>query len=326
MMVADVEPRGRLTQVDGLLVGHWTDTEGITGCTVVLCEEPFVCAADVRGGAPGTRETDLLAPGRLVERVDAIVLAGGSAYGLAAADGVVAWLRDQGRGFPTKAGPVPIVPAAIIYDLWLGKPSWPGAQAGYFAAASASADFTCGSVGAGTGATVGKFLGEERATKAGVGTACLAGVGGLVVGALAVVNALGNVVEPESGRVVAGARLEDGTFASARLLYTIERGWSHSMNTTLVVVGTNAALSRSEAYRVAQMAQDGLALAVRPAHTLYDGDTTFCVATGKLQADPNLVGIMAVEVVAAAIVHAASSAGSLGGIPAARDVRGVQPA
>ena len=189
-----------LTDVGGLLVGHWTDPESITGCTVVLCEEPHPASVDVRGGAPGTRETDLLAPGRLVERVDAIVLSGGSAFGLAAAQGTVQWLYEHGRGFPTGVVPVPIVPAAIIFDLWLGRPEWPGPEAGYAATAAASPLFETGCVGAGTGATIGKFAGLAAAMKSGIGTASLTTVDGLVVAALMVVNALGSVVDPSTGR------------------------------------------------------------------------------------------------------------------------------
>ena len=192
--------RGSLTDIAGLSVGHWSDFDALTGCTVVLCERPFTASVEVRGGAPGTRETDLLAPGRLVERIDAILLAGGSAFGLAAADGVVRWLHERGRGHPTAVMPVPIVPAAIIYDLNVGAPSWPNGDAGYAAVAAAGVAFERGCVGAGVGATVGKFAPGGTPMKSGLGTASLHGPSGLRVGALAVVNALGNVVDPRRRR------------------------------------------------------------------------------------------------------------------------------
>jgi len=303
-----VRPTGSLTDVAGILVGHWTDSEALTGCTVVMCERPFVASCDVRGGAPGTRETDLLLPGRLVERADAIVLAGGSAFGLAAADGVMQYLREQGRGHPTASLPVPIVPAAIIYDLDLGRPAWPTAASGHEAAAAARREFGCGCVGAGTGATVGKMLGPGGALKSGLGTASLTGPGGLVVGALAVVNSLGNVVDPDSGATIAGARPPAG-------------GGSPSVgNTLLAVVATNAQLDRAQTWRLAQTAHDGMALAVRPVHTLYDGDTVFTLATGEVMADPVLTAALAVKALAAAIVHAVQSATGAGGLPAARDL------
>lgn len=302
-------PAGSLTDVTGITVGHWTDGEALTGCTVVMCEQPFVASGDVRGGAPGTRETDLLAPGRLVERVDAIVLAGGSAFGLAAADGVMQYLREKGRGHPTAAMPVPIVPAAIIYDLDIGRPEWPTAESGYRAAAAAERNFACGCVGAGTGATVGKMLGPAQATKSGLGTASVQGPGGLVVGALAVVNSLGNVHDPDTGAMIAGARppAEDAADPGVG-------------NTLVAVVATNAALDRAQAWRLAQTAHDGMALAVRPAHTLYDGDTVFSLATGEVPANPVIVAVLSVQALASAIVHAVRSATSAGGLPAASDL------
>ncbi|NPV09331.1 MAG: P1 family peptidase [Anaerolineae bacterium] len=317
-------PSGKLTDIEGLLVGHWTDAQALTGCTVVLTEEPFVASGEVRGGAPGTRETDLLLPGRLVERVDAIVLSGGSAFGLGAADGVMRCLRERGRGFPTSVMPVPIVPAAIIFDLALGRPEWPRPEAGYNAASLAAVEFECGCVGAGTGASVGKFLGLDRATKSGVGTACLEGPRGLRVGALAVVNALGSVVDPESGQVVAGARGANGSFVPFRETntpYLFGRPQAAGPeNTVVAVVATNARLDRSGAWRMAQVAHDGIGLAVRPAHTIHDGDTVFCLATGEVTADITAVQAMAVQALAAAIIHGVLAATGAGGLPAARDL------
>jgi len=281
---------------------------------VVLCERSVTASGEVRGGAPGTRETDLLLPGRLVQQVDAILLAGGSAFGLAAADGVMRYLREQGRGQPTEVMPVPIVPAAILYDLAVGKPAWPGPEEGYRAAATATVEFQCGCVGAGAGATVGKMLGTARATKSGVGTASLAGEGGLVVSALAVVNALGSVYDPETGALLAGPRPYDATEGGAGL------GVPPAGNTVIAVVATNAKLNRTQAWHMAQTAHDGMALAVRPAHTLYDGDTVFTLATGEVDAEPVLVDALGAQALAAAIVHAVLAATSAGGLPAARDI------
>ncbi len=307
-----IRPSGSLTDVPGVLVGHWTDENALTGCTVILCRKPHIASVDVRGGGPGTRETDLLLPGRLVERVDAIVLAGGSAFGLAAADGVMQFLHERGRGHPTAVMPVPIVPAAIIYDLGIGRPEWPTPASGYQAAASAGAAFECGCVGAGTGATVGKMLGPAAATKSGIGTASLAGPNGVVVGALAVVNSLGNVHDPDTGELLAGSRPDAQQVAP---------GAPRSVGNTLIaVVATNAILDRSQAWRMAQTAHDGMARAVRPVHTLYDGDTVFSLATGEVAADPVMVAALSVDAMGAAIVHAVLSATGAGGLPAASDL------
>ena len=315
---------GRLTDVPGLRVGHWTDEENVTGCTVILCEEPFVASGEVRGGAPGTRETDLLAPGRLFERVDAIVLSGGSAFGLAAADGVVQWLRERGRGYPTGIVPVPIVPAAILFDLGMGRPTWPDAECGYRAAEEAGTGFATGSVGAGTGATVGKFLGPERATKSGIGTAALGGSDGLLVAALAVVNALGSVVDPSSGEILAGPRLPEGGFADFP-----PGGWPRPEmpfgNTTVAVVAANARADRVATYRMAQVAHDGLARAIRPVHTQWDGDTVFSLVTGEVEADLGFLLAAVADTVAAAVVHAVLAATSLGGLPARKDLPRIAP-
>lgn len=312
--------RGAITDVAGVLVGHWTDVDSATGCTVILCEEPFIASGEVRGGAPGTRETDLLVPGRSVEKVDAILLSGGSAFGLASADGVMRWLREKGRGFPTQIMPVPIVPGAVIYDLAIGTPSWPEAEAGYLAAGAASVVCERGSVGAGTGATVGKFLGMDRAVKSGIGSASLHARGGLIVAALAVVNALGNVLDPSSGCIVAGARNDGKGFVDASVLYSEREASPEPGNTTLVVVATNAALDRCGAYRLAQVAHDGLARSIVPVHTQFDGDTVFSLATGKVEADLNLCLAMVTEVVAATVIDAVLSAQSLAGLPALSDL------
>jgi L-aminopeptidase/D-esterase-like protein len=315
-----------LTAVPGVRVGHATDAEGLTGCTVVLCEKGAVAGVDQRGGAPGTRETDLLRPMHLVQEVHAVLLTGGSAFGLAAADGVVRYLEEQGAGFDAGAARVPIVPAAVLFDLDLGDPqARPDAAMGRAACRAADADpVPMGNVGAGTGATVGKILGPKRAMKAGLGSAAIDLGGGLVVGALMAVNALGDVVRPSTGEILAGAR-KIGSDALADTLSTM-RGFvgkaalRFAANTVIGVVGTNARLSKEEINKVAQMAQDGIARAIRPAHTLFDGDTLFALATGRKRADVNLVGAYAAEVVARAIVAAAEAATGAGGLPAWRDL------
>lgn len=319
-----------LTAVPGIRVGHATDPAGLTGCTVVLCEEGAVGGVDQRGGAPGTRETDLLHPMHLVEKVHAVLLTGGSAFGLAAADGVMRYLEERGVGYDTGVAKVPIVPAAVIFDLNLGNPSArPDAAMGY-AACQAATDGPVpeGNVGAGTGASAGKLLGIARAMKTGVGTAAIRLGDGLVVAALMVVNPLGNVVDPQTGRVLAGVRppdMEQPADALIILRFLHEQGLLRPFpanNTVIGVVATNARLTKEQVNKVAQMAQDGIARAVRPAHTMYDGDTLFAMATGEKPADVNVVGAFAAEVVAQAIVRAAKVAESAGGLPSWRDLFG----
>ena len=296
----------------GVRVGHWTDATARTGCTVVLLpDEGAVASVDVRGSAPGTRETDLLRPGMLVERIHAICLCGGSAFGLAAADGVMRFLRERGTGFPTGALPVPIVPAAVVFDLANGAPTWPGPDEGYAAcadAAHANGPVAEGRVGAGAGATVGKLLGPEHGCPGGVGAAAVSLPGGAVVGALAVVNALGDVYGHD-GRVLAGARSPDGSFAEAvRVL--LEGGLGAAppplagANSTIAVVATDAALDRAQCRKLAELAQDGFALAIRPAHTMFDGDTVFSVSAGQAKADMVSLGTAAVEAMWLAIERA----------------------
>jgi len=317
---------GALTDVAGIRVGHHTLSERPTGCTVVIADPPAVGGVDVRGGAPGTRETDLLDPVNTVERVNAIVLSGGSAFGLDTASGAVKWLDEHGAGFETTVARVPIVPAAILFDLGLGDPHIrPSADCGYRAAAAAqSGPVAEGSVGAGAGATVGKLMGLPRAMKSGIGTASLATSSGLIVGALAAVNSFGDVIDPATGRVVAGVRTADGRgLADARRMLRENNGIAAASgeNTTLVVVATNATLTKAQATKVAQMAQDGLARAIAPVHTPFDGDTVFVLATGgRTQKDDVLiVGALAADVTASVIVRAVSQATAAGGIPALRD-------
>jgi L-aminopeptidase/D-esterase-like protein len=319
---------GGLTDVGGLRVGHFTDTRRPTGCTVVLAEAGAVCGVDVRGGAPGTRETDLLDPVATVEIVHAIVLSGGSAFGLEAASGVVRYLEEKGVGFPVGVGKVPIVPAAILFDLALGD--WkvrPDAAAGYEAAQRASSGpIAEGNVGAGAGATVGKMFGLAAAMRGGIGTSSVRRPDGVVVAALVAVNALGDVVDPHTGEPVAGARTRDGKAlrgSVGALLDGETPGRPLSgQNTSIGVVATNVALRKTEATKVAQMAHDGLARSVRPVHTPWDGDTLFALSTGSLAVEQPamLVGALAAEAVSRAVVRAVRAATGLPGLPAAGDL------
>jgi L-aminopeptidase/D-esterase-like protein len=320
-------PVGGLTDVPGVKVGHFTDTRRPTGCTVVLTEDGAVCGVDVRGGAPGTRETVLLDPTNMVPVVHAILLAGGSAFGLDAAAGVMRHLEEGGRGFAAGPARVPIVPAAILFDLAVGDSRIrPDAAAGYAAArAAGTGPVAEGSVGAGAGATVGKLWGMEHAMKGGVGTTSIRMPDGLVVAALAAVNAVGDVVDPADGRLVAGARSSDGRRlrGSMRALMAGELPTAlQGSNTTLGVVATNATLAKAQATRVATMAHDGLARALQPVHTPWDGDTVFALATGRVQASELLVGALAAEVVARAILRAVRLARALPGLPSATEIAG----
>ncbi len=295
-----------LTAINGIKVGHATNATARTGCTVVLCEEGATAGVDVRGSAPGTRETEAIRPGRLVQKVHAVLLTGGSAFGLNAAGGVVQYLDERNVGFPTGHARVPIVPAAVIFDLGVGDARVrPDRQMGYDACLNASAKpVPRGTLGAGTGATVGKAPNVE-ASPGGVGSACRQLTDGLLVGAIVVVNALGNVVHPKTGELVAGAR-ENGAFVdiTERLLGT---ELFAGTNTTIGVIATNASLSPAEATKVAEMGHDGLARAIRPAHTMFDGDTLFALSIGMHTSDVNTVGILAAEVVGEAIVNAVMS-------------------
>lgn len=326
-----------LTDVEGLRVGHFTLTERPTGCTVVLVDgDGAVGGVSQRGAAPGTRETDLLHPLNLVDKVNALVFAGGSAYGLDAAHGVVRYLEERRVGWNVgPAGVVPIVPAAILFDLSIGDPKIrPTAECGYKAAAAATAGPVAeGNVGAGAGATVGKVAGRERAMKGGTGTAALQLPNGLVVAALAAVNAVGDVIDPGSGAVVAGVRSADGkSLADARRLLrdgSLLRAIAPRAgeNTTVAVVATNARLTKAAVSRVALMADAGMARAINPAYTVGDGDIVFALATGRWtgEADASIIGALAAEALAEAIVRAAAAAQSLDGLPSAREL-GTVPA
>lgn len=319
---------GGLTAVPGLKVGHHTLDGRPTGCTVILAEAGAVAGVDVRGGAPGTRDTDLLDPVNSIPQVHAIVLSGGSAFGLAAADGVMKYLDEKRIGFPIAGGFVPIVPAAILFDLRVGDGRIrPGPGCGYLAASAAgTGPIAEGNVGAGAGATVGKLLGFEHGMKGGLGTASISLPDGLVVAALVAVNAVGNVIDPATGHFIAGARTDDGRGIAdmrAMLRKGPPGGGRPIENTTLGVVATNARLTKAQATKVAQMAHDGFARAIYPSHLTSDGDTIFALSTGTRDgaADVNHIGALAADAMADAIVRAVRAAAGIPGYPAARDLK-----
>ncbi len=316
-----------ITDVPGVLVGHASDFEALTGATVVLTPEGAVGGVDVRGGGPGTRETDLLSPMSLVSEVHGIALCGGSAFGLAAATGVVDWLHAHGIGYDVGVTRVPIVPAGVIFDLRIGRTDrWADAALGYAACAAATTTTTEGCVGVGTGATVGKMGGMAAAVKSGVGTWSETLVDGTIIGALVVCNAFGDVWN-EQGQIIAGTRdLERGGFANAlRLLrqQQIQEAFPTrtESNTTLAVIATNVRLTKAEVTKLAQMAQNALPRRIRPVHTPFDGDTVFALALGQRPAPHmTVLGSVAMDVLAQAIERAVTEATSAGGLPAARDV------
>ncbi|HVR49389.1 MAG TPA: P1 family peptidase [Pseudorhodoferax sp.] len=324
---------GAITDVIGIEVGHFTDTRRPTGCSVVLARGGAVGGVDVRGAAPGTRETDLLAPANLVERVHAVMLAGGSAFGLAAADGAMRWLEEQGVGLDARYARVPLVPAAVLFDLPLGDARIrPDAAAGYAACQAATRSAPAqGNVGAGAGAMVGKVFGAARAMKGGIGSASVC-VDGVTVGALVACNPLGDVVDPDTGRVLAGARTADGRalLDTRRALLAGEapRPILAGTNTTLAVLATDAPITKVQAHRLAQAGHDGLARTINPVHTMSDGDTVFALGTGLAALSGPAPGMMvlatmAAEAVARAVLQAVWAAEALQvgtlQLPAARD-------
>jgi L-aminopeptidase/D-esterase-like protein len=312
-----------ITRVDGIRVGHHTDRTGITGSTVVLCPPGTSGSCDVKGGAPGTRETDAIRPGTITPEVHGVVLSGGSAFGLAAADGVVRFLEEKGIGLDVGVARIPLVSAAVLFDVVFGDPTVrPDAQMGYKAASSAaSGDFAQGSAGAGAGATVGKVLGPDHAMKGGLGSASVRLEGDLVVGALAAVNAFGEVRDPWTRKVIAGPRLEDGSLGdTVELLPEVADRLRWGESTTLGIVATNARLTKPQANKVAQMGHDGLARAIYPVHTTVDGDIVFAAGTGEVEAAPDIVGAWGARVIEEAIVRAVLAAEGSNGIPAARDL------
>ena len=311
MTVTSMIMNKTLTAIRGIEVGHTQNNEALTGCTVILCRKGAVAGVDVRGGAPGTRETDLLNPVNLVPKIHAIVLSGGSAFGLDVATGVMRYLEEKKIGYDTGVAKVPIVPSAILYDLALGRADVrPDAAMGYLAASQASsAPVKEGNIGAGTGASVGKLRGMKYAMKAGIGTFSI-NIKGLIIGALVAMNASGDVFDPKSGKKIAGMR-------SGSTLNWMKENMVRDVvksNTTLGVIATNAKLTKAQATKVAQMAQDGLAQTLRPAHTLHDGDTIFVLATGEVKADTSVVGTFAAEVMAEAVVRSVKMAKSAGGL------------
>ncbi|MBN1303480.1 MAG: P1 family peptidase [Anaerolineales bacterium] len=323
--------KNSITDVPGIEVGHAQNVEALTGCSVVICRKGAVAGVDQRGGAPGTRETDLLNPVNIIEKVHALLLTGGSAYGLEAAGGVMRYLEEQKIGVNVGVARVPIVPAAVLLDLAIGRADVrPDAEMGYRACLNAAGDDSKqGNVGAGCGATVGKLFGMGQAMKSGIGTASMEIGGGLIVGALMAVNALGDVIDPASGEIIAGTRSaqagpfsfgEPGGFADTlqqmkTLVGRTILDFASRSNTVIGVVASNARLTKSQATKVAQMAQDGLARSIRPAHTLLDGDTLFAIGTGEKKADVSIVGAWSAEVVARAIVNAVINSASTGGLP-----------
>jgi L-aminopeptidase/D-esterase-like protein len=327
--------KNSITDVPGIEVGQAQDLEALTGVSVILCRKGAVGGVDQRGGAPGTRETDLLNPINLVEKVHAIVLAGGSAFGLDAASGVMKYLEEQKVGFDVGVARVPIVPSAILFDLAVGRADVrPTPEMGYQAAASANTEKPEeGNAGAGAGASVGKIFGNAGAMKSGIGTASIDIGGGVIVGAIVAVNAYGDVTDPKTGEIIAGARStklgplslgSPGYFADTlstmkTLAGRMIEGMAMRSNTVIGVVATNARLSKPEANKMAQMAQDGLARAIRPAHTMLDGDTIFALATGQKNADVSLVGAFAAEAFAQACVNAVNAAKGAGGLPGIGD-------
>lgn len=314
-----------LTDIPGISVGHAQDDQAKTGVTVILCQRGAAGGVDARGFAAGTRDIAPLSPSHLVTRIHALVLAGGSAYGLAAADGAMKFLEEKGVGFLIRGVRVPIVPAAVIFDLGFSLRR-PDKEMGYQACLNAAAGkLAQGSVGAGTGATVGKLFGLTQAMKGGVGSASIILDGGLIVAALAVVNSFGDVCDPESGQILAGAREKGGKSLAVTSEKMVQGAFSSSAvfeSTTLGVVATNAELTKAEAGVLATMGHDGLARAVRPAHTCFDGDVVFALSLGDIKADVNRVGVAGAKVLAEAIKRGVTEADSLGMAPSYRDFRG----
>lgn len=312
-----------LCDVPGVLVGHATDPVGLTGCTAILFERPAIVSVDVRGSSPGTRETDRLSPAGSVRETHALLLTGGSAFGLAAADGVVRFLEERGVGLDVGVARIPLVSAAVLFDLVTGSSdARPDAAMGYRAAeAATSGSFEQGTVGAGTGATVGKVLGLDRMMKGGIGSAAVRLDDGLVVAALAAVNAFGDI--KENGATLAGPRLDDGSLGdTADLLQEAAARMRWGRNTTLGVVATNAVLTKPEVHKVSQMAHDGFARCIEPVHTSVDGDVVFAASTGEIPAPVDVVGVWGARVMQEAILRAVKAATGVAGIPSATEFHG----
>jgi len=330
LQASETNGAGGITDVPGIKVGHFTESRKPTGCTVLIFEKGATAGVDVRGSAPGTRDTDLLNPVHSVQQVQAIVLSGGSAFGLATADGVMRYLEEKGLGFHLGNAVVPIVPAAILFDLEIGDLKIrPTAESGYKACqAATSGKVEEGNVGAGAGATIGKMFGMKSAMKSGLGTASLrVGDTGIVVAAIVAVNAVGDVSDPKTGKIVAGARKPDGSgFLDSMRQWREGRGavLSPGTNTTIGVVATNVQFDKTQATKIAQMAHDGLARTINPVHTPYDGDTIFAVATGAIEtrADHGIIGAIAADVLSQAVLRAVMNARGLPGLPSYSDLKG----
>lgn len=319
-----------ITRVPGFALGHASDFENLTGCSVILCPPGTVGSVDLRGSATGTRQLDALLGFHIVEEVHGVLISGGSAFGLEAAGGVMDFLEAQGRGFDVTVTRVPIVPTAVIYDLSVGNHRVrPSRDMGYAACLAARTEIQGeGSLGAGTGASVGKLLGIRQATKGGLGSACLEGPNGLLVAALAVVNAFGDVVDPETGEIVAGARTAPDSLEFADAAALIRRGLVRERfgepNTTIGVVVTNARLSREQAQKIAQIGQNGLARTIRPVHTLFDGDIVFVLAHPEVAADLHTIGLLGQAALESAILNAVRQADGLGVLPSCQDLQKIK--
>lgn len=317
----------RITDIPGIKIGNAHDLEAVTGCTVILCEQGAVTGVDVRGGAPGTRETDLLKSENYVEKVHAVMLAGGSAFGLDAAAGIMQFLEEKGVGFDVSVTKVPIVSGAVLFDLTCGDHRVrPDKVMGYQACIAAERqEFSEGSVGAGTGATVGKFLGSQHAMKGGLGSFCVQ-VGNLMLGAVVAVNCFGDVIDPRSGAILAGAYQDDPfNFLSTEegMIKQYDQATNaFASNTTIGAIITNAALTKAQANKVASMAHNGYARTMRPAHTMFDGDTIFALSAGQVTADVNVVGLLAARVMEQAVISAIKKAASLSGFKSHQDITG----
>ncbi|HOP84913.1 MAG TPA: P1 family peptidase [Syntrophorhabdaceae bacterium] len=315
-----------ITDIEGIKVGHASDFTGYTGCTVILCEEGAVCGIDIRGSASGTRQADSLNISHVVEQVHAILLSGGSSFGLDASSGVVKYLEEKNVGFDVGIAKIPIVPTAVIFDLFLGDAkARPTADMGYEACLNAGKTFEEGSVGAGVGATVGKLFEISRAMKGGIGTSSVRMPKGLIVGAIVVVNAFGDIIDNVTGKIIAGARISPDSAKFADTAKCLKQGITKKqfglVNTTLAVVATNARFNKRDITKVAQMAQAGLMKTINPVHTTFDGDLIFALSLGNIEADINEVGVLSDFVVAEAVKRAVKKADGFGIIPAFKDLK-----
>jgi L-aminopeptidase/D-esterase-like protein len=317
--------RNSITDIKGLKVGHASNYDGYTGCTVILCEKGATCGIDIRGSASGTRQVDALSISHIVEHVHAILLSGGSSFGLDAATGVMRYLEEKGIGFDVGPAKIPIVPTAVIFDIFFGDPKVrPTPEMGYEACVNASETVEEGSIGVGTGAAVGKIFEISRAMKGGVGTSSIIMPDGLTVASLVVVNAFGDIIDNVTGKIIAGARVAPESLEFANTVECIKKGAVKKqfglVNTTLGVVATNAKFDKKEITKIAQMAQGGFIKTISPVHTTFDGDLVFALATGECEADLNLVGVLGEFVIAEAIKRAVKKADGFGILPAFKDI------